>query len=274
MLLGWSCLPPKQDSGMSSPLTTSPGTCLDCQENTEGKHCELCKEGFYRSTHPAHGCQQCPCSTVASTGTCHLQPGQSVPRCDKCKPGYTGPNCNQCDKGYYNSDSICVRCECNGNVEPALSPRVCRPDSGECIGCLYHTTGTHCELCEEGYSRDPEGTNCTTKGEMNQQVLHSPGKAQVPTGAIQSPKPDQDSGAFKADREDIQRTRVSVFSPRAGGAPAAMGRHSRDSQWCSVAPAKHRSLPGTRLGASCQSSSTAGGSSSSAEPALQSSSWI
>lgn len=95
---------------------------------------------------------------------CSPEPGESIPRCDQCQPGYTGLNCNQCDKGYYNSDSICVRCECNGNVEPALSPSVCRPDSGECIGCLYHTTGFHCELCQEGYTRDSEGTNCTRKG--------------------------------------------------------------------------------------------------------------
>ncbi|KAI1232065.1 Multiple epidermal growth factor-like domains protein 9, partial [Lamprotornis superbus] len=151
---------PCQCNNHSQTCDSSTGTCLDCQENTEGKHCELCKEGFYQST---HGCQHCPCSIVASTGTCHIQPGESIPRCDKCKPGYTGLNCNQCDKGYYNSDSICVRCKCNGNVDPALSPSVCRPDSGECIGCLYHTTGFHCELCQEGYSRDSEGTNCTRK---------------------------------------------------------------------------------------------------------------
>ncbi|XP_077045534.1 multiple epidermal growth factor-like domains protein 9 [Agelaius phoeniceus] len=154
---------PCQCNNLSHTCNSSTGTCLECQENTEGEHCELCKEGFYQSTPPAHGCQHCPCSTVASTGTCHLEPGESLPRCDKCKPGYTGLNCNQCDKGYYNSDSICMRCECNGNVDPGLSPSVCRPDSGECIGCLYHTTGFHCELCQEGYSRDSQGTNCTRK---------------------------------------------------------------------------------------------------------------
>ncbi|XP_072739303.1 multiple epidermal growth factor-like domains protein 9 isoform X2 [Ciconia boyciana] len=154
---------PCQCNNHSKTCDSLTGTCLHCQENTKGNHCELCKEGFYRSTHPAHACHRCPCSTVASTGTCRIQPGETAPRCDKCKTGYTGPNCNQCDNGYYNSDSICVRCKCNGNVDPAQSPSVCKPDSGECIGCLYHTAGFHCEECEDGYVRDPEGTNCTQK---------------------------------------------------------------------------------------------------------------
>ncbi|XP_027543726.1 multiple epidermal growth factor-like domains protein 9 [Neopelma chrysocephalum] len=154
---------PCQCNNHSQTCNSSTGTCLNCQENTQGDHCELCKEGFYRSAHPAHACLRCPCSTVASTGTCRLQPGETVPRCDRCRTGYMGLNCNQCDKGYYNSDSICVSCRCNGNVDPARSPSVCRPDSGECIGCLYHTAGFHCERCEEGYTRDPEGSNCTRK---------------------------------------------------------------------------------------------------------------
>ncbi|XP_010077692.1 PREDICTED: multiple epidermal growth factor-like domains protein 9, partial [Pterocles gutturalis] len=154
---------PCQCNNRSKTCDSLTGTCLHCQENTEGARCELCKEGFYRSTQPAHACLRCPCSTVASTGTCRIQPGETAPTCDKCKTGYTGPNCNRCDNGYYNSDSICVRCKCNGNVDPALSPRVCEPESGECIGCLYHTAGVHCEECEDGYVRDSEGTNCTRK---------------------------------------------------------------------------------------------------------------
>lgn len=111
-----------------------------------------------------------PAAGVSLHGThlvcflCPLAPGETAPTCDQCKTGYTGPNCNRCDNGYYNSDSICVRCKCNGNVDPARSPRVCRPDSGECIGCLYHTAGFHCQDCEDGYVREPEGNNCTKKG--------------------------------------------------------------------------------------------------------------
>lgn len=104
------------------------------------------------------------CGTFLFCLLSSLGPGEAAPTCDKCKAGYTGPNCNQCDSGYYNSDSICVTCQCNGNVDPALSPSICKPESGECIGCLYHTAGFHCQECEDGYVRDPEGTNCTRKG--------------------------------------------------------------------------------------------------------------
>ncbi|XP_064379729.1 multiple epidermal growth factor-like domains protein 9 [Dromaius novaehollandiae] len=169
---------PCQCNNRSQICNAVTGTCLDCQENTKGEHCEQCKEGFYSSAQPGPACRQCPCSTVASTGTCQIRPGDTTPMCDKCKAGYKGPNCNQCDNGYYNSDSICVRCKCNGNVDPAQSPRVCEPDSGECIGCLYHTAGFHCEECQEGYSRDPEGANCTKK-----EVTLGPGTTEFITSA-------------------------------------------------------------------------------------------
>ncbi|XP_025024493.1 multiple epidermal growth factor-like domains protein 9 [Python bivittatus] len=140
------------------PLT---GACLNCQGNTEGTYCEKCKGQFYRNNSQPYQCFRCPCSTEFSSGDCQIKPGQQTPTCDKCRPGYVGTLCNQCDDGYYSSDSVCVKCQCNGNVDPARSPRVCRADTGECIGCLYHTAGFHCENCQEGYVKLLEGGNCT-----------------------------------------------------------------------------------------------------------------
>ncbi|XP_067398247.1 multiple epidermal growth factor-like domains protein 9 [Emydura macquarii macquarii] len=154
---------PCQCNNYSNRCDVLTGTCLNCQGNTEGSHCEKCKVGFFRSILPGHECRRCPCSMVASTGSCQIKPGEQTPTCDRCRAGYTGPNCNLCDNGYYNSDSICIRCKCNGNVDPDQSPRVCKPDTGECIGCLHNTTGFHCEECQEGYVKDPEGANCTKK---------------------------------------------------------------------------------------------------------------
>ncbi|KAJ6653324.1 hypothetical protein lerEdw1_009353 [Lerista edwardsae] len=137
------------------------GTCLECDASTEGPNCETCRDGFYQNSSSPHECLQCPCSPVASTGSCRIKPGHQAPSCDKCRPGYEGPLCGQCANGYFSSDSLCVRCQCNGNVDPARSSRVCRPESGECLDCLYHTAGLHCERCREGYSRHSEGGNCT-----------------------------------------------------------------------------------------------------------------
>ncbi|XP_060613296.2 multiple epidermal growth factor-like domains protein 9 [Anolis sagrei] len=139
------------------------GTCLDCQGNTEGAHCEKCKGQFYQNNSHPHECLLCPCSTVTSSGSCRILPGDRSPTCDKCRPGYTGPLCNQCANGYYSSDSICVRCHCNGNVDPIRTPRVCKVETGECLGCLYHTAGPRCETCQEGYARLSEEGNCTKK---------------------------------------------------------------------------------------------------------------
>uniref|UniRef100_A0ACB8F0Q0 Multiple epidermal growth factor-like domains protein 9 n=1 Tax=Sphaerodactylus townsendi TaxID=933632 RepID=A0ACB8F0Q0_9SAUR len=139
------------------------GICLKCQGNTEGPYCEKCTDQSYRNILHHHECLRCPCSTVFSTGSCRIRSGHHTPTCDKCKPGYTGALCTQCDNGYYNSDSICIKCQCNGNVDPARTPQVCKPDTGECIGCLYHTAGFRCEACQEGYVRNPEGGNCTRK---------------------------------------------------------------------------------------------------------------
>lgn len=73
------------------------------------------------------------------------------PVCDQCQLQYRGPHCDKCKDGYYGSDSICMPCECNGNVDSRTSPRVCDPDTGQCLNCSNNTAGKHCEKCAEGY---------------------------------------------------------------------------------------------------------------------------
>ncbi|KAL0606231.1 Multiple epidermal growth factor-like domains protein 9 [Plecturocebus cupreus] len=138
------------------------GACLNCQENSKGNHCEECKEGFYQSPDATKECLRCPCSAVTSTGSCSIKSNESEPECDQCKDGYIGPNCNTCENGYYNFDSICRKCQCHGHVDPVKTPKICKPESGECINCLHNTTGFWCENCLEGYVQDLEG-NCIKK---------------------------------------------------------------------------------------------------------------
>uniref|UniRef100_A0A8C6DSN4 Multiple epidermal growth factor-like domains protein 9 n=1 Tax=Moschus moschiferus TaxID=68415 RepID=A0A8C6DSN4_MOSMO len=155
------CLP-CQCNNRSASCDVLTGACLNCQNNSKGDHCEECAEGFYQGPDASKECLRCPCSAVTSTGSCIIKLGESEPECVQCEDGYTGRNCNDCNDGYYNSDSICVGCQCHGHVDPVKTPKICKPESGECISCLHNTTGFQCENCLEGYDRDLEG-NCIKK---------------------------------------------------------------------------------------------------------------
>lgn len=155
------CLPCRCNN-RSASCDALTGVCLNCQDNSKGDHCEECKEGFYQSPDAAKECLHCPCSAVTSTGSCIIKLGESEPKCVQCKDGYTGQNCNECANGYYNSDSICIKCQCHGHVDSIKTPKICKPESGECINCLHNTTGLWCENCLEGYVRDLE-ENCIKK---------------------------------------------------------------------------------------------------------------
>ncbi|KAI1900665.1 hypothetical protein AGOR_G00052250 [Albula goreensis] len=153
---------PCQCNNHSSYCHPQSGICLNCQGNTKGPSCEECKYNFYRrpDTAPTDACLPCPCSTVTSTGSCHIEPS-GKPVCDQCKPEYKGVNCDQCRDGFYNADSICLPCECNGNADPVTSPRLCDPDTGHCLRCINNTAGPHCELCAQGYSGNALSHTCT-----------------------------------------------------------------------------------------------------------------
>lgn len=67
--------------------------CLDCRGNTAGRHCEHCKDGFYRWA-PGLTCRPCQCSpsgsvvsTCASRGRCSCQDGATGVKCDRCSDG-------------------------------------------------------------------------------------------------------------------------------------------------------------------------------------------
>lgn len=138
------------------------GTCLNCQNNTRGSKCEICKLNFYRkqSFSPLDSCLPCPCSSVTSSGSCTLD-SKDQPVCDLCKPEYQGDNCEQCRDGYFNSDSICVPCNCSGNESPSSAPRICHPDTGYCLNCSFNTTGSQCQHCATGFTGDARVRNCT-----------------------------------------------------------------------------------------------------------------
>ncbi|NWH33994.1 LAMC2 protein, partial [Chloropsis hardwickii] len=129
--------------------------CLGCLGNTEGRHCERCKPGFFRR----RGERCClPC-------LCHAA-GSLSPQCDSdgrcsCKPGVTGDKCDRCQPGFEAlSEAGCRRsgqslqCEC----DPAGSMGECH--SGRCQ-CKESVTGERCQRCKRHFynldARNPAG---------------------------------------------------------------------------------------------------------------------
>ncbi|XP_006887813.1 PREDICTED: laminin subunit gamma-2 [Elephantulus edwardii] len=139
--------------------------CLNCNDNTDGVHCEKCKEGFYRQRERDR-CLPCNCNSKGSlsarcdnSGQCSCKPGVTGSRCDRCLPGFhklTEAGCTQ-DQRLLDS-----KCDC----DPAGTAGPC--DTGRCV-CKAAVTGERCDRCRPGYynldARNPEGcTQCFCYG--------------------------------------------------------------------------------------------------------------
>uniref|UniRef100_A0A670Y1P9 Laminin subunit alpha 5 n=1 Tax=Pseudonaja textilis TaxID=8673 RepID=A0A670Y1P9_PSETE len=156
-------------NGHSDQCLPGSGTCLNCQHNTEGNHCERCKDGFVgNSSLEEHlQCIGCPCplsvpSNNFATGCIYKG---STTQC-LCKPGYAGFSCERCAPGYYGNPlvigSSCQPCDCSGNADPNMLFSDCNTLTGVCTGCMSNTAGPRCEVCAAGFYGDAVvAKNCT-----------------------------------------------------------------------------------------------------------------
>ncbi|XP_069578926.1 laminin subunit gamma-2 [Brachyistius frenatus] len=96
--------------------------CVDCQGNTEGRHCERCKDGFYlQGAGPS--CTPCRCNitgsvsaTCDSRGRCSCKEGVRGEKCDRCPNGPIGPNgCSQSRQPREDAGSLTMPCLCYGH---------------------------------------------------------------------------------------------------------------------------------------------------------------
>ncbi|XP_036410209.1 laminin subunit gamma-2 isoform X2 [Megalops cyprinoides] len=162
------CVPCKCRGGTCDPET---GDCYSGDETPSG---DVCSSGYYFD--PAQrGCRRCPCP---QGGTCSVTPGTLEVKCDRCAPGVTGPQCNLCDDGFYGDplgehgpQRPCRRCQCSGHMDPNAVGN-CDHVTGECLKCLNHTRGFHCELCEEGFYHSHasdvcKSCNCNPMGSVS-----------------------------------------------------------------------------------------------------------
>uniref|UniRef100_A0A9J8D9G8 Laminin, gamma 3 n=1 Tax=Cyprinus carpio carpio TaxID=630221 RepID=A0A9J8D9G8_CYPCA len=128
----------------------------DCRDFTTGRYCDLCEDGYYGNplTGSPIDCIPCPCPDRTTCAQV-LETGDVI--CTNCPAGQRGVRCELCEDGFYGNPlgwggkvQPCVRCECNGNVDPN-AVGVCDHMTGRCLKCLGHTTGDHCEKCRSGY---------------------------------------------------------------------------------------------------------------------------
>nr|XP_020475128.1 laminin subunit gamma-3-like [Monopterus albus] len=121
--------------------TGSGGRCLSCRDNTDGPHCERCKENHYRSS-PKEPCLPCNCNINGSVSLqCDVEG-----RC-ACRAGVTGGKCDTCQAGFHSiGPGGCRSCNC----DPRGSVDHCSPLDGHCR-CKLNMEGRSCDRCKPGF---------------------------------------------------------------------------------------------------------------------------
>ncbi|XP_076600718.1 laminin subunit gamma-2 [Chaetodon auriga] len=136
--------------------------CIDCQGNTEGRHCERCKAGFYLEG-AGLSCTRCRCNptgsvsaTCDSRGRCSCKEGVTGEKCDRCPDGPIGPNgCSQRRQLREDSGSSAQPCFCFGHSSS------CSPQSGYSVHSITST-----------FTDGPEGWKTTTAQSVAPEDVH------------------------------------------------------------------------------------------------------
>uniref|UniRef100_A0A8V0XP31 Laminin subunit alpha 3 n=1 Tax=Gallus gallus TaxID=9031 RepID=A0A8V0XP31_CHICK len=117
-------------NGNSNRCHDGTGKCINCQYNTAGEKCELCKDGYFGDATQG-SCRICPCPYTNRFATGCVANGEEI-QC-LCKEGYTGVRCERCAPGYFGNPQkyggYCQKCNCNNNGQLASCDRL----TGECF---------------------------------------------------------------------------------------------------------------------------------------------
>uniref|UniRef100_A0A7N8XUP4 Laminin subunit beta-2 n=1 Tax=Mastacembelus armatus TaxID=205130 RepID=A0A7N8XUP4_9TELE len=136
----------------------SGGVCDDCQHNTMGRNCEMCKPFYYKDPskdiRDPRVCIACDCDPDGSLngGLCdsHTSPSLSMVggQC-RCKANVEGLRCDKCKNGFFGLSAEnpqgCQPCRCDPRGTVSGSSQ-CDPVSGDCF-CKRLVTGRSCDQC-------------------------------------------------------------------------------------------------------------------------------
>ncbi|NP_001123798.1 uncharacterized protein LOC100170549 [Xenopus tropicalis] len=140
----------------------SGGVCDDCQHNTMGRNCELCKPFYYQDPRADiradNACISCDCDPVGSLdgGVCdshtNVNLGMIAGQC-RCKGNVKGERCDSCKESFYglsmNDPVGCQPCSCDPRgIITGNTP--CDQISGDCY-CKRFVTGRYCNQCLPEY---------------------------------------------------------------------------------------------------------------------------
>ncbi|XP_051556042.1 laminin subunit gamma-2-like [Myxocyprinus asiaticus] len=120
-----------------------------CPVGYDGLLCEYCATG-YKRRFPGQG-PRSPCDP------CSCQGGTCDPETGGCYSADEIPNLQMCPKGYYvnrQQSSSCQKCPCPEDEACYVIPRT---QQVTCVRCPRGTTGSRCEICDEGFYGDPLG---------------------------------------------------------------------------------------------------------------------
>ncbi|KAI6183632.1 Basement membrane proteoglycan [Aphelenchoides bicaudatus] len=158
-------------NGHATQCDAQYGTCVDCQHNTEGDHCERCAPGFVGDARQGtpHDCQ--PAQTRAPCQCYNHSPRgcDSFGRCLLCEHSTEGYHCESCKRGYYGDATRgtpfdCTQCPCPGSSDCYLD------QSGQvtCRSCPAGYSGRLCDECAPGYSKsaNTDGRDCEPTGRV------------------------------------------------------------------------------------------------------------
>ncbi|XP_074538910.1 multiple epidermal growth factor-like domains protein 8 isoform X3 [Halichoeres trimaculatus] len=144
---------------------SKPDVCLECHNNTIGKHCEKCKPLFVGSAKGGGTCRPCRDFCRGNSGVClsrdeHKKalenprlfpldpstiqdwvsegPTEENAVCVNCQNNSVGDKCESCLSGYFLLQGKCEKCQCNGHAD------TCNEHDGTGCPCQNNTETSSC----------------------------------------------------------------------------------------------------------------------------------